>query len=69
MLLREDLPTTPVQTAVDTTNGVLRTLDLDQVNRLLQTGSGEQAGSIANTTAGGDDLSSTTVNGIGVKLQ
>ena len=68
LLLREDLATTLVETRVDTTNGVLRALDLDEVDGLLERGLGEQARGVADTAGGGDDLSSTTVNGIGVKL-
>ena len=69
LLLGEDLATTPVEHRVDTTNGVLRALDLDKVDRLLETGGGEQARSVGNTTASGDKLSSTTVDGVGMELQ
>ena len=69
LLLREDLSTTLVEDGVDTTDGVLGALDLDEVDRLLERGRGEQAGGVADTTASRDDLSSTTVDGIGVKLQ
>ena len=68
LLLGEDLATTLVQARVDTADGVLRALDLDEVDRLLERGRGEQAGGVANTTARGDDLPTTTVNGIGVQL-
>ena len=40
-----------------------------KVDRLLESGVSEQSGSVADTTACGDDLSSTTVNGIGVELK
>ena len=68
LLLAEDLATTLVEARVDTTDDSLRALDLDQEDGLLETGLGEQAGGVADTTANGDDLSSTTVNGISVKL-
>lgn len=68
LLLAEDLSTTLVEARVDTTDDSLRALDLDQEDGLLETGLGEQAGGVADTTAHGDNLSSTTVNGISVKL-
>ena len=69
LLFAEDLATTPVEDGVDTADSVLGTLDLDEVDGLLESRVGEQAGSVADTTASRDDLSSTTVDGIGVKLQ
>ena len=39
-----------------------------EVDGLLERGLGEQARGVADTTGSRDDLSSTTVNGIGVKL-
>ena len=69
LLLGEDLATTLVQARVDTADGVLRALDLDEVDRLLERGRGEQAGGVADTTASGYDLPTTTVNGIGVQLE
>lgn len=68
LLFAEDLTTALVEDGVDTADGVLRALDLDEVDGLLETGGREQAGGVADTTASGDDLSSTTVNGIGVEL-
>ena len=68
LLFREDLATTLVQARVDTTDGVLRALDLDEVDRLLERGRGEQAGGVADTTRRWDNLSSTTVDGIRMKL-
>ena len=68
LLLGEDLSTTLVEDGVDTADRVLGTLDLDEVDGLLETGGGEQARGVADTTASGDDLASTTVNGISVEL-
>ena len=68
LLLIEDVTSPAGQDTVDTTHGGLVDLDLDQEDGLLETGLGEQAGGVADTTADGDDLSSTTVNGIGVEL-
>ena len=69
LLLREDLTTTLVEARVDTTDRVLWALDLDEEDGLLETGLGKQARGVADTTAGRDNLTSTTVDGIGVKLQ
>lgn len=68
LLLGEDLATTLVERRVDTTDGVLRALNLDEVDGLLESGVGEQARSISDTTACRDDLSSTTVDSVGVEL-
>lgn len=68
LLFREDLSTTLVETRVDTTDGVLGALDLDEVDGLLETGGGEQAGSVGSTPHGGDDLSSTTMDSISMQL-
>ena len=40
-----------------------------EVNGFLETGGSEQARGVADTTASGDDLPTTTVNGIGVQLK
>lgn len=69
LLFAEDLATALVEDGVNTTDGVLRALDLDKVDRLLETWGGKQASGVADTTAGGDDLSSATVDGISVKLE
>lgn len=57
------------ETHVDTTLGVLRALDLDRVHRLLETGLGEHLRGVADAAAGRDELSSTTVDGVGVELE
>ena len=69
LLFTEDLSTALVKNGVDTTDGVLRALDLDKIDGLLKTGGSKQASGVADTTAGGDDLSSTTVDGISVELE
>jgi hypothetical protein len=56
-----------IETHVDTTLSVLRALDLDRVHRLLETRLGEEGGSVADSSADGDELSSTSVDGVGVK--
>ena len=66
-LLGEDVSTSPVEARVDTTETRVGALDLDEVDGLLDTGLGKQSGGIADTSAGGDELSTTSVNGIGVE--
>ena len=68
LLLGEHLSTTLIQDGVDTTDGILGTLNLDEVDGLLDTGGGKQAGGVRSTTASGDDLSSSTVDRISVEL-
>lgn len=69
LLFAEDLSTALVENGVDTADAVLGTLDLDKVDWLLKTRSCQQASSVADTTAGRNDLTSTTVNCISVKLK
>lgn len=63
------MSTTLIQDGVDATDGVLRTLNLDKVDGLLETWGGEQASGVRSTTASGDDLTTTTVDGISVELR
>mmetsp|Transcript_10545 Transcript_10545/g.29798 ORF Transcript_10545/g.29798 Transcript_10545/m.29798 type:complete len:859 (+) Transcript_10545:55-2631(+) len=56
-----------VQHRVDTTNGVLWTLDLDQVDRLHELWSGVKLGGVHNPPGGRDDLSTTSMDRIGVQ--
>merc|ERR1711939_715135 len=65
--LLEDVTTSPGQHTVDTTHGLLRHLDLDQEDRLHETRVGKESRSVEHTTSGGDDLATTTVDGIGVE--
>lgn len=67
LLLLEDVTTTAGEDTVDATHGVLGNLDLDQEHGLEERGLGEEGGGVEHTTRGGDDLSTTTVNGIGVE--
>jgi len=67
LFLGEDLTTTTIENTVDTANGVLGTLDFDEVDRLLETRGGKQTRGVANTSAGGDELTTTTMDGISVK--
>lgn len=67
LFLREDVSTLLVQDGVDTTEGGLRALDFDHVDGFLETRVGEEGGGVTCTSARGDDLSTTTVDGIGVE--
>ncbi len=55
-------------THVNTTLGGLGHLDLDQEHRLLETWGRQKLGGETDTTHGRHDLTSTSVNGIGVEL-
>mmetsp|Transcript_5297 Transcript_5297/g.19284 ORF Transcript_5297/g.19284 Transcript_5297/m.19284 type:complete len:856 (+) Transcript_5297:61-2628(+) len=52
---------------VNTTKSLLRSLDFDQVDRFEETRFGAERRRIQHTTASRDDLTTTTVNGIGVE--
>lgn len=67
LLLGKDVATTTVEARVDTTHSVLGTCDIDEVDGLEEARLSGEHGSVDATTASGDDLSTTTVNGIGVK--
>ena len=67
LLLSEDVTTTPVEDTVDTTTGNIGTLDLDEVDGLLETRLSSQLASVEDTASGGDKLSTTTMDSISVK--
>jgi len=67
LLFRDNHTTTTVKDTVDTTNSVLRASNFDKVDGFLETGLTSKDGSVNDTTAGGDNLTSTTVNGISVQ--
>ncbi|GKT92871.1 elongation factor 2 [Colletotrichum tofieldiae] len=67
LLLTEDVTTSAGKDTVDTTHGLLGNLDLDQEDGLEKGGLGEQSGGVQDSAGGGDDLATTTVNGIGVE--
>ena len=52
---------------VDATNGVIGALDLDKEDGLLESWLGGQLGSVHDTSGSGDDLTTTSVDSIGVK--
>jgi hypothetical protein len=64
LFFRKNLTTLGVKNRVNTTNSVLGTLDLDQEDRLLNTGVGKKKSSVGSTSHGRDDLTTTTVDSI-----
>lgn len=67
LLLAEDVTTSSGKNTVDTTHSLLGDLNLDEVDGLEKSGLGEKRGGVQDTTGSGDDLTTTTVNGIGVE--
>lgn len=67
LLLRDNLTSLLVQNRVDTTNGVLWTLDLDQENWFLDSWLSQQHGSVGNSSHSWDDLTTTSVDSISVQ--
>jgi len=67
LLLGEDVSTTTIEGGIDTSHGVFRTLDLDQVDGLHEAGLGGQDGGVQDLPGGGDDLTSTSVDGISME--
>jgi hypothetical protein len=65
--LLEDVTTTAGKDGVDTTHGLLGDLDLDQEDGLEKSGVGKKDRGVQDTTSGRDDLTTTSVDGIGVK--
>lgn len=65
--LLEDVTSPAGKDTVDTTHGVLGNLDLDQEDGLEKRGLGEQSSGVQDTTSSGDDLTTTTVDSIGVE--
>jgi hypothetical protein len=67
LVLLEDVTSPSGKDTVDTTHSLLGNLDLDEVDRLEQSGLGKESGSVEDTARGRDDLTTTTVNGISVE--
>merc|ERR1719283_627306 len=63
----EDVSSTLVQDTVDSTACRLRALDLTEVHRLHQTRSGGQYARVEASASSGDDLSTATMDSIGVQ--
>jgi hypothetical protein len=67
LLLGVDVTTAAGKDTVDTTHGLLGNLDLDVEDGLEDAGVGKEGSGIEDTTSSGDDLTTTTVNGISVE--
>ena len=67
LFLGEDVTTSSGQYTVDTAHGLLWYLDLDQEDWLEDTWVGKESCSVKHTTSSWDELTSTTVNGIGMQ--
>lgn len=67
LLFSEDMATPPGESTVDTAHGLFRNLDLNQEDRLENGRVGKESRSVENTASSGDDLTTTTVDGISVK--
>jgi hypothetical protein len=67
LLLVEDVTTSSGQDTVHTTHGTLGNLNLDQEDGLKETGLGQESCSVQDTTSSWDQLSTTTMDSIGVE--
>lgn len=56
-----------VEALVDTTHGIDGGSDFSQEDGLLESGLGGELAGVVETSTGGDDLSSTSVDGIGME--
>jgi len=62
-----DNTTTLGEALVDTTDGIIRALDLNEENGLLETRLSSELGGVEHTSSGGHNLATTSVDSIGVK--
>ena len=67
LLLAEDVATSAGEDTVDTAHSGLGDLDLDKEDGLEETGLGEESRGVEDTPSSWDELSTTTVNGVGVE--
>lgn len=67
LLLSENVTSPLGQDTIDTTHGLLRNSDLDQVDWLQKSWLSEKSSCVQDTTGSWDDLSTTSVDGIGVE--
>merc|ERR1711936_1161385 len=65
--LLEHVTSPPVQHSVDTSDSVLRALNLDLVDGLQQPGLGCEHAGVQDPPGGGNDLTTTAMDGISVK--
>lgn len=67
LVLGKDVSTSSVEDSVDTTHGVLGALDVDEVDGLEETGLSGHLASVEATTHGGDELTTSAVDSVGVE--
>lgn len=67
LLLREYVSTAAIESRIDTTHGVFRALDLNQVDGLHEAGLGGQDRGVEALSGGRDNLTSTSMDGVGVE--
>jgi hypothetical protein len=67
LLLGEDVTSSLGENVVDTSHGLLGNLDFDLEDRLLESRIGQESRCVQHASSGWDDLTTTTMNGIGVK--
>jgi len=65
--LLEDVTSPAGEDTVDTSHSLLGNLDLAKVDGLEKSGLGKESGGVEDTARSGDDLTTTTVNGISVE--
>jgi len=66
-LLTDDDTTTLGETVVNSTDGFLGALDLDEEDRFLEARFGSELGGVDGTSGSGDDLTTTSVDGISME--
>mmetsp|Transcript_10291 Transcript_10291/g.15715 ORF Transcript_10291/g.15715 Transcript_10291/m.15715 type:complete len:802 (+) Transcript_10291:228-2633(+) len=66
-LLTNDDTSSLGESLVDGTNGIIRSLDLDEEDGLLEDGAGGELGSVHDSSSGGDDLTTTSVDSVGME--
>lgn len=67
LLFLENVTTLSVEDGVDTTHSLFWALDLDQVDGFEETWGGSHAAGVQDTTGSWDELSTTTMDSIGVE--
>jgi len=67
LFFSKDVSTSSVEDSVDTSHGVLGTLDVNEVDGLKKTRLGSEFAAIETTTHGGDELTTSAMNGVSVK--
>ena len=67
MFFCEDMTTSTIEDRVDSSHGGVGTEDFDEEDGFLESGAGEKFCGVEDTTTGGDDLSSSTMDGVGMQ--